>query len=180
MTFPFFVSPALPVSLYCPYVIMASTTTKKTLKKHCNLCRWQGNQFGNRQFALVKNVTRQQVTEITILGNLISEYRDLSAMTNEIVHYPQPPLRSCQRQTTTCLPIPKKTEHFCFNQWLLKKTNHRKKSKRKRKSLFVNEDKSNASILHAITISLTTPICKIFPEKRDHLTPICDGILSFH
>lgn len=42
---------------------------------------------------------------------------------------------------------------------------------RKRKSLFVNEDKSNATILHAITISLTATIWTILPEKRDHLTP---------
>lgn len=47
----------------------------------------------------------------------------------------------------------------------------KKKSNWKWKSLFVNEDKSNASILHAITISLTTTIWKILPEKRDHLTP---------
>ena len=93
-------------------------------------------------------------------------------MTTEmIVYQPQPLLLCCPRQTTTCLSIPKKTQHFCFNQWLQKWTNLRKKSKRKRRSLFVNEDKSNASILHAITISLTATICKIFPEKGDHLTP---------
>ncbi len=44
------------------------------------------------------------------------------------------------------------------------------KSSRKIKSLFVNEDKSNAFILHAITISLTTAIWKILPERGDHLT----------
>lgn len=46
----------------------------------------------------------------------------------------------------------------------------KKKNSRKRKSLFVSEDKSNASILHAITISLTTTIWTILPEKGDHLT----------
>lgn len=46
-----------------------------------------------------------------------------------------------------------------------------KKCSRERKSLFVNEDKSNASILHAIVISLTKTIWTIPPEKGDHLTP---------
>lgn len=64
-----------------------------------------------------------------------------------------------------------RTQHFCTNQKLREKSNVRKKSGRKRKSLFVNEHKSNASILHAMTISLTTTIWKILPEKGDHLTP---------
>lgn len=45
------------------------------------------------------------------------------------------------------------------------------KHSRKWRSLFVNEDKSNATILHAITISLTATIWTVLPEKGDHLTP---------
>lgn len=50
----------------------------------------------------------------------------------------------------------------------------------KRKSLFVDGDKSDASILHALTISLSAAIWMISAEKEDHLTLACDRNQSSH